>query len=152
MILIDKDIENILRLCCKIVKEDIKNNVKRRKAIDGGPQKANAVSTVRKKGHNWQLRHRYDGFLDDTTYKISVYNDRAVIEFDYPVNKYSGKGGGRLLATRNVGILVENKGYYFWGISENAAAKCQKLIRGWFYGTIVPKIKTDLMRGLKNDR
>lgn len=140
---INYSLSRLLHLCADTIVKDIMKNILARRKLDGNPQKKNAPSTVKAKGHDWQLRAKKDTFLKKPTYVININPDGSGgnIFFDYPA-----PDGG------NVGFYVTKKGYDFWGISEKAQTDCRKLLQGWMKGTVIPVVKRSLLKGLKNAR
>lgn len=138
---INYSLSRILKVCADLIVKDIMRHVAIRQKITGGTQKQNAPSTIRKKGHDWQLRGKFDTFLKKITYIIVIEPDGSggVIYFDYPA-----PDGG------NVGVYVTRKGYDFYGVSRKAQQDCRQILRGWLRGTVVPIVRRKLRRGLQN--
>lgn len=135
---LNRSLKNILELCAKAIIKDIQGNVGRRTKLDGSPQKVNQPSTIKQKGHDWQLRAKHDKFLKNETYKLTVTPQRVVIIFDYPA-----PGGV------NVGIEVTKRGYRFWGISGKAQKVCHNLLAAWFRTKVINWVKNELKQGIR---
>lgn len=129
----------ILRACANEVVKDMIGKVASRTAINGSPQKKNKPSTIAAKGHDFQLRHSTDKFVETSTYRISIASNRAYIDFNYPA-----ENGG------NVGFYVTEKGYKFFGISQEAESKCLKFLAGWWSANIPKFVKKELLYGVRN--
>jgi hypothetical protein len=138
---INHSLSRILKTCADLIVKDIMRKVVTRQKITEGPQKRNAPSTIRKKGHDWQLRGKKDTFLKKNTYVIVIEPNGTGgrIYFDYPA-----PDGG------NVGVYVTRKGYKFYGVSEKAQRDCRQILRGWLRGSVVPMVRRELRRGLRN--
>ena len=141
---INHSLVRILHVCANIIVKDIMKHVATRRKITGGAQKQNAPSTIRKKGHDWQLRGTKDTFLQKNTYVVVIEPDGSGghVYFDYPTPDGS----------RNVGICVTRKGYEFFGISEKAQRDCRRILQGWLRGSVIPMVRREFQKGIKNGR
>lgn len=84
--------------------DDITDRIPKRLSYDGGPQKANARSTVIRKGHSVPLRDKR--VLEDKAQYSFYSNQRDVhVVVKPPVSR------------RKPVRILEARGYRFWGIS-----------------------------------
>lgn len=103
------DLPHILRRGCQLIIEDIVYGIAMRRAVDGGPQKRNAISTIIKKKHD----HPLIGGDEDSP---QLARTRMYQISENPL--------GMMISIRKkrskIAVYVENLGYSFFGISRRA--------------------------------
>ncbi len=102
-------------LLADFVIRDNTSRIAKRIAYDGLPQKANAASTVRKKGHSVPLR------------------DKRILENPANYQVVSSRGGNmvRILVPPSRVIPLTHlarRGYRYWGVSTEARQYAQKVL------------------------
>ncbi len=95
--------------CGRIVVREIIQGVKSRTKPDGSPQKANAPSTVKAKGHDHPVVEKRHRFEQPSTYLVAPIEENTVaITILSPTDSEIAAG-------------LDERGYEFFGITDKAA-------------------------------
>lgn len=107
-VFMDGDYRDFLQPAIKDIRDDIISNIKHQITPDGEALKKNAESTLIYKAKyglgNKSLIARFRMFISESTYIMNIALRQATITL---VN-----------VRKEIGKVLEAKGYHFWGISE----------------------------------
>ena len=112
------DVSKVMAQSAKIVVDDIVHGIAARRSIDGGSQKANAISTVLQKKHDHPLIG--GSSVSPLLAKASTYSIQQPTPEEAEIRIKSVRA--------DVGVYVERKGYKFFGISKRAE---KEIVRTW---------------------
>jgi|TARA_Y100000034_G_scaffold130764_1_gene190017 hypothetical protein len=118
------DLPHFLKIQGKTIARGIVKGIDQRESLDGGPQKSNAPSTVRKKGHDHPLiggAHDSPQLSREANYNVTMSKPNEVQISIKPIRAAAG-------------VYVERKGYKFFGITKLASkivlANWDRYVRG----------------------
>ena len=95
--------------CGRVVVREIIQGVKNRTKPDGSPQKVNAPSTVKAKGHDHPVIEKRRRFEQPSTYFVAPIEENAVaITILVPENS-------------EIAARLDERGYEFFGITDKAS-------------------------------
>ncbi len=102
------DYREFLNPAIKMIRDDVISNIRHQITPDGTALKRNAQSTLLYKQKyglgNKSLIAKFRLFISESTYRINVELKRATIELAE--------------VRKEIGRILEERGYHFWGISE----------------------------------
>jgi hypothetical protein len=111
-----RELPQVLIQCGRAVVREITRCVLERKKPIGAPQKANAMSTVVKKGHDHPVAEKRFRFAKESTFHVEPRGEMSVV-----ISCVSPEDG-------EIGARLEDRGYEFFGITEKASEDAYKIM------------------------
>lgn len=130
-----RDLPQVLLQCGKAVVREITRCVLDRQQPDGMPQKANAASTIAKKGHDHPVAEKQFRFAKESTYKLEARDQDSLVI------------GIRSATDGEIAAHLEEKGYHFFGVTDAADKEVYDIL-----DTYLTKTVDECFEGVKGTR